>query len=156
MKKELQKRIRLMTYLFMIALVVSGVTAFPIEWELSVAISLVPENTQMEEWIHFVNSGYVSTNEQFPFIAYGTDWLAFAHILIAILFWGVAKDPVKNIWIIEFGMIACAGIIPLALIAGHIREIPFFWQCIDMSFGVFGCIPLILMHRWTRKLQNYI
>lgn len=156
MRHKLKKRVRLTVYLFMVALAVSGVTAFPIEWELSIAITLLPEHTQIGEWIHFVYSGYVSANEQFPFIAYGTDWLAFAHLMIAILFWGVAKDPVKNIWIIEFGMIASAGIIPLALIAGHYREIPFFWQCIDMSFGVFGIIPLILIHRWTRKLQNHI
>jgi hypothetical protein len=30
---------------------------------------------------------------------------------------------------------------------GSIREIPFFWQLIDMSFGVFGIIPLWLARR---------
>jgi hypothetical protein len=35
-------------------------------------------------------------------------------------------------------MIACAGIVPLALICGHLRGIPFWWQLADMSFGIVG------------------
>lgn len=50
-------------------------------------------------------------------------------------------------------MIACAGIIPLALICGPIRGIPFFWTLIDMSFGVFGVIPLYVVLRKIRRLE---
>ena len=32
----------------------------------------------------------------FFIIAYGTDWLAFAHITIAVAFLGPLKDPVRN------------------------------------------------------------
>ena len=39
---------------------------------------------------------------------YGFDWLAFAHLLIAIAFLGPLKDPIKNEWIIRWGMIASA------------------------------------------------
>jgi hypothetical protein len=49
----------------------------------------------------------------------------------------------SNKWIITFGLIACGGVIPLALIAGHVRGIPFPWRLIDCSFGVFGAIPLV-------------
>jgi hypothetical protein len=59
-------------------------------------------------------------------LAYGTDWLAFAHLVIAIAFLGPLKDPVRNIWVVEFGMIACLLVIPLALICGPIRGIPFY------------------------------
>lgn len=52
-----------------------------------------------------------------------------------------------------FGMIACAGIIPLALICGPIRGIPFWWSVIDMSFGVFGVIPLIVVRRMIKRLE---
>jgi hypothetical protein len=78
-----------------------------------------------------------------PFLAYGTDWLAFAHLVIAVAFIGPFIDPVRNKWIITFGLISCAGVIPLALIAGPIRGIPFPWRLIDCSFGIFGCIPLL-------------
>ncbi|RBL84536.1 hypothetical protein DDE05_23215, partial [Streptomyces cavourensis] len=60
---------------------------------------------------------------------------------------------VRNIWVIEFGMIACAGIIPLALICGPIRGIPFWWSVIDMSFGVFGVIPLLIVRRMIKRLE---
>jgi hypothetical protein len=59
---------------------------------------------------------------------YGTDWLAFAHLVIAVAFWGPLRDPVRNIWVIEWGMIACVGIVPLALFAGPVRDIPLWWS----------------------------
>lgn len=92
------------------------------------------------------------THRLYPFIAYGTDWLAFAHIVIAIAFVGPLKDPAKNIWVIEFVMIACVLVLPLALIFGPVRGIPFFWRLIDCSFGVFGFIPLWLIHRAIRRI----
>ena len=56
------------------------------------------------------------------------DWLAFAHLVIAVAFLSPFIDPVRNKWIIAFGWIACGGVIPLALIAGHIRGIPIAWR----------------------------
>ena len=61
---------------------------------------------------------YRLVNAQYPFLLYGYDWLAFAHFVLAILFIGPYRDPVKNIWIIEFGLIACILVIPFALVAG--------------------------------------
>ena len=51
-------------------------------------------------------------------------------------------------------MIACALVIPLALIAGLIRGIPFFWRVIDCSFGVVGIIPLWLARRAIRRVAT--
>ena len=75
-------------------------------------------------------------------MAYGTDWLAFAHLVIAVAFIGPLLDPVRNRWVITFGMIACVMVLPLALICGPIRGIPLYWQLIECSLGVFGIIPL--------------
>lgn len=96
----------------------------------------------LAQWISFVHRGVTEASRQYPFLFYGTDWLAFAHIVIAIAFVGPLRDPVRNIWVVEFGMIACILVIPLALICGPIRGIPFFWRLIDCSFGVIGIIPL--------------
>ena len=49
-------------------------------------------------------------------------------------------------------MISCVAVIPLALIAGPIRGIPFWWQIIDMSFGVVGIVPLLFAYRGIRRL----
>ncbi len=87
-------------------------------------------------------------------ISYGYDWLAFAHIVIAIAFLGPLQNPVRNIWIIEFGCIACVLIFPVAMIAGHVRDIPFFLRLIDCSFGVLGLIPLVICYRKTKVLEN--
>jgi hypothetical protein len=106
------------------------------------------------DWISRVREGLDATDEKYPFVLYGTDWLAFAHLVIAVAFHGVYRDPVRNIWVVEFGMIACVGIIPLALVCGPIRGIPFWWTVLDMSFGVFGIIPLYVLRRMIKRLEG--
>ena len=152
------RQIRAWLIFFIVALVVSGLTAFPLETELRIgsdvlhSLGFVP--AEFTAWIDRVRDALIATNDAYPFLAYGTDWLAFAHLVIAVAFIGPLRDPIRNIWIIQFGMIACVGVIPLALIAGTIRGIPLGWQLIDMSFGVFGIIPLLIVYRLIRRLER--
>ena len=153
-EEQLRRRIKFWIVLFIVGLILSGVTAFPIETQLSIAanhMSWLP--TFIHEWIVDVHKGVKEINSSYPFLSYGTDWLAFAHIVIAVAFIGPYRDPTKNIWVIQFGMIACVMVIPLALIAGHIREIPFYWRMIDCSFGIVGIIPLYICYKNIKKLE---
>src|SRR5689334_12842442 len=124
-------RIRLLLVFFIVALILSGVTAFPIETELH---SLMGHLHQMPAWLAgFITTAYEGmrfTNARYPMLSYGNDWLAFAHIVIAMAFIGPLRDPVRNIWVIEWAMLACVAVIPLALIAGPIRHIPVYWRMI--------------------------
>lgn len=156
MKKdlELKRKIKGLIILFIILLVLSGITAFPIESELSFLLkhsSSFP--VSLKHWLSKIYLEVKKTNTDFSHLSYGTDWLAFAHIVIATAFIGPLIDPVKNIWVIQFGMIACIMVFPLALIAGPIRQIPFFWQLIDCSFGVLGVIFLYMTYENIRKLE---
>jgi hypothetical protein len=45
-------------------------------------------------------------------------------------------------------------VIPLAANAGPIRGIPVGWELIDMSFGVVGLIPLVIVYRLIRPLER--
>ncbi|MGD0815144.1 MAG: hypothetical protein ABSA83_16215 [Verrucomicrobiota bacterium] len=107
-----------------------------------------------DRWIITVQGGLRDSCARHPWLAYGTDWLAFAHIVIAIFFIGPLIDPVRNIWVVQAGLIACALVIPLALICGPIREIPLGWRLIDCSFGIVGAIPLYYCLRLARALEN--
>lgn len=152
-----KKDIRAWILFFIIALLLSGITAFPLETELGWVCSWWPEqNSSFYKWLYTCYQAIKNTNEQYPYMAYGYDWLAFAHIVIAIAFIGPLKDPVKNIWIIQFGCIACISVVPLALIAGHFRQIPFYWQMIDCSFGIIGIIPLLICYKKIRQLEKAI
>jgi hypothetical protein len=138
MKKdiELKRKIKGWIILFIVLLVLSGITAFPIESELSFLLKHSSSfSVSLQQWLSKIYLEVKKTNTDFPHLSYGTDWLAFAHIVIATAFIGPLIDPVKNIWVIQFGMIACIMVFPLALIAGPMRQIPFFWQLIDCSFG---------------------
>ena len=153
--EELKHNIRKWILFFVVLLILSGITAFPLEWELKTLAGFseyMPE--RMALWINKVNAALTDTYSKYTFFAYGTDWLAFAHIVIGISFIGPFRDPVKNIWVIESGMIACALVIPLALIAGAIRDIPFFWRMIDCSFGILGIIPLYIVRKKINTLSS--
>jgi hypothetical protein len=155
--------VRLIVVVYIISLTFWGVTTFSLETEIRLLSSVwgispdVPPETYsgMKAWIATVREGVVQTNSDYPFLAYGTDWLAFAHLLIAVAFVGVYRKPVRNKWIIYFGMISCAGVIPLALICGEIRHIPFYWRLIDCSFGIVGFIPLYILHRLVKKMEKW-
>ncbi|MEU4352538.1 hypothetical protein [Streptomyces sp. NPDC023838] len=158
-RAALVRRIRLWLVVFVVCLVLSGLTAFPLVHELHWTQSLLRSTPVgdwfpgLTGWIDRVREGLDATDAEYPFVLYGTDWLAFAHLVIAVAFYGPYRDPVRNIWVIEFGMIACAGIVPLALICGPVRGIPFWWSVIDMSFGVFGVIPLYVVRRKIKELE---
>lgn len=141
--------------LFIVCLLLSGITAFAIETELSWVLSWWPEHeSAFHYWLLQCKLAISETNLHYPQVAYGYDWLAFAHLVIAVVFIGPLRDPVKNIWVIEFGMIACLMVFPLAFIAGYIRQIPFYWQLIDCSFGLFGIIPLAICYKKTLRLNK--
>lgn len=151
------KHIKILVVAFTSLLILSGVTAFPLQWELNLLCSFLAENTYtngLTTWIFLVNETINEVATSRPFLLYGTDWLAFAHIVIGIFFIGVYKDPVRNQWITTTGIIACLGVFPIAFIAGYLRNIPFFWQLIDCSFGVIGLIPLLLIHKYTLQLKE--
>ncbi|MFE6199056.1 hypothetical protein [Streptomyces sp. NPDC057838] len=158
-RAALLKGIRAWLVFFVVCLVLSGATAFPLVHELRWAESLLEALSVGEhlpgltEWIGRVREGLDQADAEYPFLLYGTDWLAFAHLVIAVAFYGPYRDPVRNIWVVEFGMIACAGIVPLALVCGPIRDIPFWWSVIDMAFGVFGVIPLYVVRRRIKLLE---
>ena len=155
MKKEI-KIIRWLLGFFIVVLFLSGLTAIPVEPELSFLLRFFPSDSGMHHWLSKVLAAYGEVNAAHPFLLYGYDWLAFAHFVLAILFVGPYKDPVKNIWVIQFGLIACALILPLAFMAGTLRGIPLGWQLIDCSFGVFGAIPLWICYRKSKQLSLHI
>ena len=156
------RRVRICIAVFVAGIVLSGITAFPLQTELSWLDSVLhsaplqstADVTHLRGWIERVHHAVADTNSRYPFLAYGTDWLAFAHLVIAVAFIGPYIDPVRNKWLITFGLIACAGVIPLALIAGYVRGIPLCWRFLDCSFGVFGAVPLLMCHRAISGLER--
>lgn len=153
MNKEI-KTIRNWLRFFILSLFISGITAIPVEQELTYIVAYFPFEGSIKGWLEQVLTGIKNTSTNYPFLFYGYDWLAFAHIVLAILFIGPLKDPVKNKWVIQFGVIACILIIPFALIMGAVRGMPFWWRLIDCSFGVIGSIPLIICLNNIKKLET--
>jgi hypothetical protein len=152
-EQRLLKQVRTIIVFFMIMMLLSGITAFPVESGLRCLMgykNYFPGN--LPGFLEGVYQAVKETNDRYPFLFYGYDWLAFAHIVIAMAFIGPLKDPVKNIWVIEWGMLSCIAVFFLAFIAGPVRHIPVYWQLIDCSFGVIGFIPLMICRKKIRQL----
>lgn len=155
-------RFRLVLGLFMIGLILSGLTAFPLLAELELLTALAgvdaaPSDAQhagWRFWILTVRHGLEDTYTHYPWMAYGTDWLAFGHLVIAMFFVGPFKDPLANRWVLVVGVIACCAVIPLALICGALRSIPFYWRLIDCSFGIVGALPLLYCLRLVPQIED--
>jgi hypothetical protein len=150
-----RSKIRWMIILFVVLLILSGLTAFPLQTginSLAEIKSIFP--AFLQNWIETIQIGINDTWPKYPFIAYGTDWLGFAHIMIGMAFIGVYKEPVRNKWIIQWAILCCIAVLPLALICGPIRQIPWFHIIIDCSFGIVGIVPFLLVKKWISQLEN--
>lgn len=154
--ESLKKQIRLLLAFFMTALIISGATAMPVETELSFVLPFLPAGGIVAQLFSKVLQAVQAANRNYPFLLYGYDWLAFAHFVIAVAFIGPFRNPVKNIWVIEFGMIACAMVIPFALIVAGFRGLPLWWRIIDCSFGVIGFIPLWFCRKKILELEDVL
>ena len=71
---------RLLLGLFVVGLVLSGLTAFPIRTEVELLQRVVGEGSPMQSWwpglawwISYVHRGVVETSAAYPFLFYGTD-----------------------------------------------------------------------------------
>lgn len=155
-KEKLLFRIRFSIVFFILILILSGITAFPVYTELKWLIQkdFFSVESALGQWLYKVWLGVKETQEKHAFLFYGYDWLAFAHLIIAMAFIGPLREPVKNKWIIDWAMLCCISIMPLAFIAGSIRGIPVFHIFIDCSFGIIGILPLWVVKNWIIQLEK--
>ena len=156
-REQQLRSIRILLAIVLLGLIGSGLSAFPLLRESERLDQFVhafafPESVRT--WIAHVHNGLRITYAAYPFVGYGTDWLAFGHFVVALFVIGALVDPVRNVWIVRASMIACVLVIPTALICGAARGIPLWWRAIDGSFGIVGFIPLWLAHRMIRRLPR--
>jgi len=156
------RNVRLLLALFVISLVISGATAIPLRAELSLLDRLAGEGTSLARlwpslgmWISRVHDALQESDAKYPFLAYGYDWLAFGHFAVAVFVLGALRDPRRNLWVIEAGMIACVLVIPYALVMGQVRSIPLFWRAIDTLFGIIGIVPLWIARRQLVRMPKH-
>jgi hypothetical protein len=160
----LRRRIQVLLWVFILGLVVSGVTAIPLQSELNWLVKVSGARQLVDTsaatappvwalWLTKVEAALDDTGGRYPFLYYGTDWLAFGHFMIALVFLGAVRDPVRNAWLFRFGLLACLLVIPYAFVFGALRGIPLWWRGVDCSFGVFGLVPLWCCLKWVKELK---
>lgn len=144
-----------MLYIVAFGLFISGVTVWPAIPELKLGVKILETIgdpvSELQRFTIQVIDGLEAVKRDHHFLMYGYDWLAFAHICLAILFAGAAKDPVRNKWIVQCGLIMCALIPVLAGICIPWRGIPGYWFFIDFAFAPAAALPLFIALRDIKK-----
>lgn len=152
---RLRRKIKTAVIFIIIGLLLNGISSIPLQAELKILLSnpgALPQPPR--DWWIYVNHGLTETNTNYPFMRYGFDWLAFAHVMIAIAFIGPFKDPIKNEWIIQWGIITSALSIVMALCGERLRDIPLWWSFIDAFIAVVALIILLLCNGWIKQLKK--
>lgn len=151
---RLRRNIKAAILITIAGLLLNGISAIFLKGELhfiqSNFNSLPPF---LHDWFTYTSKGVNETNDKYPFMRYGFDWLAFAHLFIAIAFIGPLQDPVKNEWIVRWGMIVSAISVVMAFGWERVRAIPLWWSCIDASIAVAAFLILWLCNNWIKKLK---
>lgn len=141
-------RFRLALGFFLAGLVASGLTAFPLLTELNLVVRISgwdPAATRLPGlagWLVRIRTGLEQSYGRYPWLAYGTDWLAFGHLAIALFFIDPWLRPAASRGVLRAGIAACVLVVPTAFICGAARGIPPLWSLVDCSFGIVGVIPL--------------
>lgn len=158
-----RRAVRGLLTVVIVGLVLSGLTAFALLWEMNLLAQWVigpaghPDPAGHEglaRWLLRVREGLAATYRQYPFMGYGTDWLAFGHLVIAGFFIPAWRDPRRYVGNLIIGAWACAAVVPIAMICGAIREIPLGWRIIDCLFGVVGIVPLLIAIHLIRRADG--
>jgi len=72
----LRRRIKLLTWLFIVGLILSGATAIPLPGEVNLLVNFLGPGGQpsvLVAWLLRVQAALVQTQAQHPFLFYGTD-----------------------------------------------------------------------------------
>jgi len=96
------KSARRLLVIFIVSLFLSGLSAIPVDAELKVLENIFSPDSWVGFWLFNFHAAFNEVSVQHPFLFYGYDWLAFAHFVLAILFIGPYRDPIRNIWVIQF------------------------------------------------------
>ena len=153
-------RIRLCLALVIAGLLLSGAAAFsPIRetrWILGSLSRTVHfgVGTPLFEWLIRTRQALIATSVTAPFLAYQTDREGLGRLLLALLFLGPYRDPLRNRWVINFGLLTCAALVGFAFVAGPIRQIPVLWQCVDALFALLCALPLLLCRHYLQLLEH--
>ncbi len=148
-----------MLAIVVLGLVLSGATIWPMEWELSTLIALLwgdapATQGSVHAFLVRVLDSWRTVEQDSPFLLYGFDWLAFAHIMLAVLFAMTMRDPVRNIMVLRFGLVCCACVLVLAAVFIPLRGIPYAWMLVDMAFAPACALPLWLGLRDLQRLES--
>jgi len=143
-----------------VGLFVSGVTIWPAVWELRTFVDIVwgggPATGDNHALMLQAIEGLESLQAERALLLYGYDWLAFAHIMLAVLFFGARRDLVRNVWVVQFGLIACAAVPILAGVCIPLRGIPFSWFWVDFAFAPTAAAPLWIALCDIRRVERAV
>lgn len=149
------RRPRMMLAVVALGLFLSGVTIWPWDPELRLAIFIlegIGGPLPLVELLESILADMRHLRETQSFVLYVADWLAYAHLVLTVLFLMAMKDPVRNILVVQFGLVCCLTVPILAMTCIPLRGLPLFWIVVDSSFAL-AALPLWIALRDLQRLE---
>ncbi len=153
-----RRRIRWTLGLIIASLLLSGLGTIPLQWLVGVLCRMLLANRDLHElapglvaWVEGVLAQLTGAAQQ-TLLNYTLDWLSLAQVAVALVFIGPWRAPVRNAWVVDWGLISCGLIVVAAPLAVLWRGIPVAWAVVDVLLGVGGFAGLWLCRRDLRHL----
>jgi len=134
-------------------LILGGLCWFGMTYFTHFALGVVRSIGLRGEFLSFVikmNSIAQLIESKYSFVSYGSDILGLIHLMLALLFVGPLTDAVKNIWVIHFGMLLCIAFVPVSIVSGLLRGVPFVWCLIAILFAALGFVLLFSVNKMLK------
>lgn len=160
---SLLSRIRLVLAVSIAVLILGSFAAFAAPYTISVVLSMLsrleiatPTTSNSLLWLEHIQLQLGRNSRLHPMLHYGVDLVAFVELVFALALIGPLRTPIRNQWIIQVGILACGGLVPVALILGPWQGLPMAWQLVSCVASLCGAAPLMLCRHYIALYECVI
>lgn len=153
---SLLRSIRIWLGVVIVGLVLSGVTAFPLQHELAFVVCvtarvhLAQHAPALSAWLQRVLAALTDTDARYPFLAYGTDWLAFAHRGV---YWTLSRPSAEQV-VHRLGIDLLCGSDSAGAYCRTIARDSVLLAVYRLQLRRFCCGALLILKRWVGMLER--
>lgn len=160
---SLLSRIRLVLAIAIVCLILGSLATLAAPHTISVVLSILsrmeiatPDTSHSFRWLQHIQLQLGRDSDLHPMLHFCADLFAFVQLVFALALIGPLRNPIRNQWVIQFGILACCGLIPVALILGPWHGLPMAWRLVSCGAALCGIVTLMLCRHYITLYENVI
>ena len=156
-------RIRMVLTLAISCLILGSLATFAAPHSIAVVLAVfrrfdlaTPATSHALMWLRHIQLQLGRDSHRHPMLHYGADLFAFVELAFALVLISPLRNPVRNQWVIQSGILACCCLIPFALILGPWHGLPMAWRIVSCVVALCGIAPLMLCRHYITLYETLI